>query len=161
MKSWIQTLVRVSMTENLDTSVLVSLSVICQKPDYIHCLVLFQIVSGIIHHTQAPKLLKRLFLFSYAAAARNSTGKCRWVLICGEAGPFQFLPETSGRKPSHEFCFSSSQTIGDLLLGWLKFPLKKVSIFFPVIFVALTYLLGCSLFVRDYLFFMKEKINIL
>uniref|UniRef100_A0A9L0SS77 Myotubularin-related protein 12 n=1 Tax=Equus caballus TaxID=9796 RepID=A0A9L0SS77_HORSE len=32
-----------------------------------------RIVSGIIHHTQAPKLLKRLFLFSYAAAARNST----------------------------------------------------------------------------------------
>ncbi|XP_054976578.1 myotubularin-related protein 12 [Sorex araneus] len=28
-----------------------------------------RIVSGIIHHTQAPKLLKRLFLFSYAAAA--------------------------------------------------------------------------------------------
>uniref|UniRef100_A0AC11BEY0 Myotubularin related protein 12 n=1 Tax=Ovis aries TaxID=9940 RepID=A0AC11BEY0_SHEEP len=31
-----------------------------------------RIVSGIIHHTQAPKLLKRLFLFSYATAARNS-----------------------------------------------------------------------------------------
>ncbi|EPY84155.1 myotubularin related protein 12-like protein [Camelus ferus] len=31
------------------------------------------IVSGIIHHTQSPKLLKRLFLFSYAAAAQNST----------------------------------------------------------------------------------------
>uniref|UniRef100_A0A8C3VLW3 Myotubularin-related protein 12 n=1 Tax=Catagonus wagneri TaxID=51154 RepID=A0A8C3VLW3_9CETA len=30
-----------------------------------------RIVSGIIHHTQAPKLLKRLFLFSYAAAAQN------------------------------------------------------------------------------------------
>ncbi|XP_029797140.1 myotubularin-related protein 12 [Suricata suricatta] len=30
-----------------------------------------RIVSGIIHHTQAPKLLKRLFLFSYAAAAPN------------------------------------------------------------------------------------------
>uniref|UniRef100_A0A8C2RYQ6 Myotubularin-related protein 12 n=1 Tax=Capra hircus TaxID=9925 RepID=A0A8C2RYQ6_CAPHI len=27
-----------------------------------------RIVSGIIHHTQAPKLLKRLFLFSYATA---------------------------------------------------------------------------------------------
>ncbi|KAE8636583.1 hypothetical protein XENTR_v10003048 [Xenopus tropicalis] len=27
-----------------------------------------RIVSGIIHHTQSPKLLKRLFLFSYAAA---------------------------------------------------------------------------------------------
>nr|XP_045373049.1 myotubularin-related protein 12 [Camelus bactrianus] len=32
-----------------------------------------RIVSGIIHHTQSPKLLKRLFLFSYAAAAQNST----------------------------------------------------------------------------------------
>ncbi|XP_022349097.1 myotubularin-related protein 12 isoform X2 [Enhydra lutris kenyoni] len=32
-----------------------------------------RIVSGIIHHTQAPKLLKRLFLFSYAAATQNST----------------------------------------------------------------------------------------
>ncbi|XP_044772915.1 myotubularin-related protein 12 isoform X3 [Neomonachus schauinslandi] len=32
-----------------------------------------RIVSGIIHHTQAPKLLKRLFLFSYAAAAQNNT----------------------------------------------------------------------------------------
>ncbi|KAM5264465.1 myotubularin-related protein 12 isoform 2-T2 [Ctenodactylus gundi] len=32
-----------------------------------------RIVSGIIHHTQAPKLLKRLFLFSYASAAQNST----------------------------------------------------------------------------------------
>ncbi|XP_040833371.1 myotubularin-related protein 12 isoform X6 [Ochotona curzoniae] len=30
-----------------------------------------RIVSGIIHHTQAPKLLKRLFLFSYATAAQN------------------------------------------------------------------------------------------
>uniref|UniRef100_A0A5F9CSJ1 Myotubularin-related protein 12 n=1 Tax=Oryctolagus cuniculus TaxID=9986 RepID=A0A5F9CSJ1_RABIT len=30
-----------------------------------------RIVSGIIHHTQAPKLLKRLFLFSYAAAAQS------------------------------------------------------------------------------------------
>ncbi|KAG8456756.1 hypothetical protein GDO86_002514 [Hymenochirus boettgeri] len=28
-----------------------------------------RIVSGIIHHTQSPKLLKRLFLFSYAVAA--------------------------------------------------------------------------------------------
>uniref|UniRef100_A0A2I3LS17 Myotubularin-related protein 12 n=3 Tax=Cercopithecinae TaxID=9528 RepID=A0A2I3LS17_PAPAN len=32
-----------------------------------------RIVSGIIHHTQAPKLLKRLFLFSYATAAQNNT----------------------------------------------------------------------------------------
>uniref|UniRef100_A0A8C6ADE7 Myotubularin-related protein 12 n=1 Tax=Monodon monoceros TaxID=40151 RepID=A0A8C6ADE7_MONMO len=32
-----------------------------------------RIVSGIIHHTQAPKLLKRLFLFSYATAAQNHT----------------------------------------------------------------------------------------
>ncbi|XP_044520408.1 myotubularin-related protein 12 isoform X3 [Gracilinanus agilis] len=32
-----------------------------------------RIVSGIIHHTQAPKLLKRLFLFSYATAKQNST----------------------------------------------------------------------------------------
>ncbi|KAM9253450.1 myotubularin-related protein 12 isoform 2-T2 [Dugong dugon] len=32
-----------------------------------------RIVSGIIHHTQAPKLLKRLFLFSYATASQNST----------------------------------------------------------------------------------------
>uniref|UniRef100_A0A2K6RYK8 Myotubularin-related protein 12 n=1 Tax=Saimiri boliviensis boliviensis TaxID=39432 RepID=A0A2K6RYK8_SAIBB len=32
-----------------------------------------RIVSGIIHHTQAPKLLKRLFLFSYATAAENNT----------------------------------------------------------------------------------------
>ncbi|KAG8512654.1 Myotubularin-related protein 12, partial [Galemys pyrenaicus] len=32
-----------------------------------------RIVSGIIHHTQTPKLLKRLFLFSYATAAQNST----------------------------------------------------------------------------------------
>uniref|UniRef100_G1LHV9 Myotubularin-related protein 12 n=1 Tax=Ailuropoda melanoleuca TaxID=9646 RepID=G1LHV9_AILME len=32
-----------------------------------------RIVSGIIHHTQAPKLLKRLFLFSYASAAQNNT----------------------------------------------------------------------------------------
>uniref|UniRef100_A0A8C6S085 Myotubularin-related protein 12 n=1 Tax=Nannospalax galili TaxID=1026970 RepID=A0A8C6S085_NANGA len=31
-----------------------------------------RIVSGIIHHTQAPKLLKRLFLFSYATAAQNN-----------------------------------------------------------------------------------------
>ncbi|XP_077611961.1 myotubularin-related protein 12 isoform X2 [Crocuta crocuta] len=31
-----------------------------------------RIVSGIIHHTQAPKLLKRLFLFSYAAAAAQN-----------------------------------------------------------------------------------------
>lgn len=30
-----------------------------------------RIVSGIIHHTQSPKLLKRLFLFSYAAAVRG------------------------------------------------------------------------------------------
>ncbi|XP_016046952.1 myotubularin-related protein 12 isoform X1 [Erinaceus europaeus] len=30
-----------------------------------------RIVSGIIHHTQAPKLLKRLFLFSYAATAQD------------------------------------------------------------------------------------------
>ena len=44
--------------------------------DSAHCLVLFQIVSGIIHHTLAPKLLKRLFLFSYAAAVQSSTGKC-------------------------------------------------------------------------------------
>uniref|UniRef100_G3WTG4 Myotubularin-related protein 12 n=1 Tax=Sarcophilus harrisii TaxID=9305 RepID=G3WTG4_SARHA len=33
-----------------------------------------RIVSGIIHHTQAPKLLKRLFLFSYASAKQNNTG---------------------------------------------------------------------------------------
>uniref|UniRef100_A0A2K6FZ27 Myotubularin-related protein 12 n=1 Tax=Propithecus coquereli TaxID=379532 RepID=A0A2K6FZ27_PROCO len=32
-----------------------------------------RIVSGIIHHTQAPKLLKRLFLFSYATATQNNT----------------------------------------------------------------------------------------
>ncbi|XP_058420267.1 myotubularin-related protein 12 isoform X1 [Diceros bicornis minor] len=32
-----------------------------------------RIVSGIIHHTQAPKLLKRLFLFSYATASQNNT----------------------------------------------------------------------------------------
>ncbi|NWR77220.1 MTMRC protein, partial [Centropus unirufus] len=32
-----------------------------------------RIVSGIIHHTQTPKLLKRLFLFSYASAAPNNT----------------------------------------------------------------------------------------
>uniref|UniRef100_A0A8C5K8Y4 Myotubularin-related protein 12 n=1 Tax=Jaculus jaculus TaxID=51337 RepID=A0A8C5K8Y4_JACJA len=32
-----------------------------------------RIVSGIIHHTQTPKLLKRLFLFSYASAAQNHT----------------------------------------------------------------------------------------
>ncbi|XP_036266439.1 myotubularin-related protein 12 isoform X1 [Pipistrellus kuhlii] len=32
-----------------------------------------RIVSGIIHHTQSPKRLKRLFLFSYAAAAHSST----------------------------------------------------------------------------------------
>ncbi|XP_068958715.1 myotubularin-related protein 12-like [Petaurus breviceps papuanus] len=32
-----------------------------------------RIVSGIIHHTQAPKLLKRLFLFSYASAKQNNT----------------------------------------------------------------------------------------
>uniref|UniRef100_A0A4X2KAL1 Myotubularin-related protein 12 n=1 Tax=Vombatus ursinus TaxID=29139 RepID=A0A4X2KAL1_VOMUR len=31
-----------------------------------------RIVSGIIHHTQAPKLLKRLFLFSYASAKQNN-----------------------------------------------------------------------------------------
>ncbi|KAM6223116.1 myotubularin-related protein 12 isoform 2-T2 [Rhynchocyon petersi] len=31
-----------------------------------------RIVSGIIHHTQAPKLLKRLFLFSYANASQSS-----------------------------------------------------------------------------------------
>ncbi|XP_054571319.1 myotubularin-related protein 12 isoform X2 [Eptesicus fuscus] len=31
------------------------------------------IVSGIIHHTLAPKLLKRLFLFSYAAAVHSNT----------------------------------------------------------------------------------------
>ncbi|XP_038599839.1 myotubularin-related protein 12 isoform X1 [Tachyglossus aculeatus] len=31
-----------------------------------------RIVSGIIHHTQAPKLLKRLFLFSYATAAPSN-----------------------------------------------------------------------------------------
>ncbi|XP_036081382.1 myotubularin-related protein 12 isoform X3 [Rousettus aegyptiacus] len=33
-----------------------------------------RIVSGIIHHTLAPKLLKRLFLFSYATAVQNNTG---------------------------------------------------------------------------------------
>ncbi|KAF6357265.1 myotubularin related protein 12 [Rhinolophus ferrumequinum] len=32
-----------------------------------------RIVSGIIHHTLAPKLLKRLFLFSYATAVQNHT----------------------------------------------------------------------------------------
>nr|KAF6441549.1 myotubularin related protein 12 [Rousettus aegyptiacus] len=32
-----------------------------------------RIVSGIIHHTLAPKLLKRLFLFSYATAVQNNT----------------------------------------------------------------------------------------
>ncbi|XP_052526542.1 myotubularin-related protein 12 [Tympanuchus pallidicinctus] len=32
-----------------------------------------RIVSGIIHHSQTPKLLKRLFLFSYASAAPNNT----------------------------------------------------------------------------------------
>ncbi|KAM4875857.1 myotubularin-related protein 12 isoform 1-T1 [Thomomys bottae] len=32
-----------------------------------------RIVSGILHHTQSPKLLKRLFLFSYATAAQNNT----------------------------------------------------------------------------------------
>lgn len=31
-----------------------------------------RIVSGIIHHTLAPKLLKRLFLFSYASAVKNN-----------------------------------------------------------------------------------------
>ncbi|KYO28964.1 myotubularin-related protein 12 [Alligator mississippiensis] len=31
-----------------------------------------RIVSGIVHHSQTPKLLKRLFLFSYASAAPNS-----------------------------------------------------------------------------------------
>uniref|UniRef100_A0A8D1F3Z5 Myotubularin-related protein 12 n=1 Tax=Sus scrofa TaxID=9823 RepID=A0A8D1F3Z5_PIG len=36
-----------------------------------------RIVSGIIHHTQAPKLLKRLFLFSYATAAQNNTATDR------------------------------------------------------------------------------------
>uniref|UniRef100_A0A4X1THR1 Myotubularin-related protein 12 n=1 Tax=Sus scrofa TaxID=9823 RepID=A0A4X1THR1_PIG len=35
-----------------------------------------RIVSG-IHHTQAPKLLKRLFLFSYATAAQNNTATDR------------------------------------------------------------------------------------
>ncbi|KFW05833.1 Myotubularin-related protein 12, partial [Eurypyga helias] len=34
-----------------------------------------RIVSGIVHHSQTPKLLKRLFLFSYASAAPNNTGK--------------------------------------------------------------------------------------
>uniref|UniRef100_A0A8C9KXB2 Myotubularin related protein 12 n=1 Tax=Serinus canaria TaxID=9135 RepID=A0A8C9KXB2_SERCA len=32
-----------------------------------------RIVSGIVHHSQTPKLLKRLFLFSYASAAPNNT----------------------------------------------------------------------------------------
>ncbi|XP_075397018.1 myotubularin-related protein 12 isoform X2 [Tenrec ecaudatus] len=32
-----------------------------------------RIVSGIIHHTQTPRLFKRLFLFSYAAATQNRT----------------------------------------------------------------------------------------
>ncbi|OXB66676.1 hypothetical protein ASZ78_013067 [Callipepla squamata] len=32
-----------------------------------------RIVSGIIHHSQTPKLLKRLFLFSYASAAPDNT----------------------------------------------------------------------------------------
>ncbi|XP_074669134.1 myotubularin-related protein 12 isoform X2 [Strix aluco] len=32
-----------------------------------------RIVSGIVHHSQTPKLLKRLFLFSYASAAPNDT----------------------------------------------------------------------------------------
>nr|KAF6355530.1 myotubularin related protein 12 [Myotis myotis] len=32
-----------------------------------------RIVSGIIHHTLAPKLLKRLFLFSYATAVHSNT----------------------------------------------------------------------------------------
>nr|XP_042716144.1 myotubularin-related protein 12 isoform X2 [Chrysemys picta bellii] len=32
-----------------------------------------RIVSGIVHHSQTPKLLKRLFLFSYATAAPTNT----------------------------------------------------------------------------------------
>ncbi|KAM4638222.1 myotubularin-related protein 12 [Amazona ochrocephala] len=32
-----------------------------------------RIVSGILHHSQTPKLLKRLFLFSYASAAPKTT----------------------------------------------------------------------------------------
>ncbi|XP_071075867.1 myotubularin-related protein 12 isoform X2 [Desmodus rotundus] len=43
-----------------------------------------RIVSGIIHHTLAPKLLKRLFLFSYAAAVQSSTAtnpKSRTVMF--------------------------------------------------------------------------------
>nr|XP_014425687.1 myotubularin-related protein 12 isoform X1 [Pelodiscus sinensis] len=32
-----------------------------------------RIVSGIVHHSQTPKLLKRLFLFSYATAAPTKT----------------------------------------------------------------------------------------
>lgn len=36
-----------------------------------------RIVSGIIHHTQSPKLLKRLFLFSYAAAVHGTAADPR------------------------------------------------------------------------------------
>ncbi|XP_078531029.1 myotubularin-related protein 12 isoform X2 [Lissotriton helveticus] len=43
-----------------------------------------RIVSGIIHHIQSPKLLKRLFLFSYAAVASNYIGtytKCQTTMF--------------------------------------------------------------------------------
>uniref|UniRef100_A0A8B9EHB7 Myotubularin-related protein 12 n=1 Tax=Anser cygnoides TaxID=8845 RepID=A0A8B9EHB7_ANSCY len=41
-----------------------------------------RIVSGIIHHSQTPKLLKRLFLFSYASAApNNSDGRNQTVMF--------------------------------------------------------------------------------
>ncbi|XP_069076567.1 myotubularin-related protein 12 isoform X2 [Pleurodeles waltl] len=43
-----------------------------------------RIVSGIIHHIQSPKRLKRLFLFSYAAVAPNYIGistKCQTTMF--------------------------------------------------------------------------------
>ncbi|KAB0399235.1 hypothetical protein E2I00_006402 [Balaenoptera physalus] len=45
-----------------------------------------RIVSGIIHHTQAPKLLKRLFLFSYATAAQNHTGNMKYKAVSVNEG---------------------------------------------------------------------------
>ncbi|NWZ94362.1 MTMRC protein, partial [Nesospiza acunhae] len=41
-----------------------------------------RIVSGIVHHSQTPKLLKRLFLFSYASAApNNADGRNQTVMF--------------------------------------------------------------------------------
>uniref|UniRef100_A0A8D0HBY2 Myotubularin-related protein 12 n=1 Tax=Sphenodon punctatus TaxID=8508 RepID=A0A8D0HBY2_SPHPU len=83
-----------------------------------------RIVSGIVHHTQTPKLLKRLFLFSYAIAAPSNTDlKSQTMMFDTIKDWRQELERTNGNMKYKMVCVNEGYRVSGRLPSCFVVPM--------------------------------------